>query len=156
MTTIDLQIAVKNQKVPKIHAFQKWVALALQNGLRQRTLPKIEICIRIVSPEEITELNKIYRKKPNPTNILSFPYDIHDDPDDIPLLGDLVICADVIEKEAAKQGIDLNAHWAHIVIHGVLHLLGYDHIKEKEAEEMEAVEQKILDSLVCSGGSKYS
>jgi probable rRNA maturation factor len=81
------------------------------------------------------------------TNVLSFPADVPDEFLDIPLLGDLVICVAVVEREAAEQGKELEAHWAHLVIHGCLHLLGYDHIDDDEAEEMEALERTLLAEL---------
>ena len=105
-----------------------------------------EIVVRIVDVKESTELNEIYRLKSGPTNILSFPVEIPEEIE-LNLLGDLVICAPVLEKEALDQNKALQDHWAHIVIHGVLHLLGYDHIEDDEAELMETKEITILSHL---------
>lgn len=121
--------------------FQRWVALALE-GRR----PRGEVCIRIVDPEESRTLNREYRGKDKPTNVLSFPFEA---PPGIPLdlIGDLVICAPVVQQEAQEQGKKPLDHWAHMVIHGTLHLLGFDHIKEDEAEQMEALERALLARL---------
>jgi probable rRNA maturation factor len=105
-----------------------------------------ELVIRVVGIEESSALNQQYRKKKGPTNVLSFSYEKSDT---VPLetFGDLVICASVVEKEAAEQKKSLDAHWAHMIVHGVLHLLGYDHIEEADALEMEALEQAILGGM---------
>jgi probable rRNA maturation factor len=102
--------------------------------------------IRLVDDQESAELNQQYRHKQGPTNILSFPFEAPDG-FDTDLLGDLVICTPLIALEAQQQNKQLFDHWAHITIHGVLHLLGYDHIDDAEAEEMEALEIKILSRL---------
>ena len=96
--------------------------------------------------KESTELNETYRLKSGPTNILSFPVEIPEEIE-LNLLGDLVICAPVLEKEALEQNKALLNHWAHIVIHGVLHLMGYDHIEDDEAELMEGKEITLLSHL---------
>ena len=105
-----------------------------------------ELTVRIVDEAEITALNRQYRGKDGPTNVLSFPYE------EIPgiasdLLGDVVICAPVVASESVAQDKPLEAHWAHMVIHGVLHLLGYDHHKEGEASRMESTEAELLADL---------
>ncbi|MGZ8237169.1 MAG: rRNA maturation RNase YbeY [Methylobacter sp.] len=105
-----------------------------------------EIVVRIVDEQESAELNEQYRHKSGPTNILSFPVDLPEGIE-LDLLGDLVICAPVVEKEALEQGKTLTHHWAHIIVHGVLHLLGYDHIEDDEAELMENKEIAILNKL---------
>lgn len=110
-------------------------------GRRERA----ELCIRIVDEAESAELNERYRGKSGPTNVLSFPCDA-DVPGAAPL-GDLVICAPVVAAEAAEQGKSPEAHWSHLVVHGVLHLLGFDHIGDHEAETMEAEERAILSRL---------
>jgi probable rRNA maturation factor len=102
--------------------------------------------VRIVGPEEIRALNRDYRGKDKPTNVLSFPADIPDHID-LPLLGDLIVCADVVRNEAAEQHKSTQDHWAHMVIHGTLHLLGFDHIDDDEAQEMELLEISILQQL---------
>lgn len=109
-----------------------------------------EITVRIVDAETILQLNSHYRHKDKPTNVLSFPFEIPSglSREDVGgLLGDLVICADIVDEEAGQQGKSKQAHWAHMVIHGCLHLLGYDHIKEQEALKMEALEIDLLSSL---------
>lgn len=105
-----------------------------------------ELCVRVVDQAESAELNQRYRDKQGPTNVLSFPCDA-DLPDGAVPLGDLVICAGVVMKEAADQNKCLNDHWQHLVVHGVLHLLGYDHIGDDEAEIMESEERAVLARL---------
>ena len=94
----------------------------------------------------MTQLNSAYRGKAGPTNVLSFPAEIPEGLD-IPLLGDIVVCAPVVRREAVEQGKTESAHWAHMIVHGTLHLLGYDHIQNDEAEAMEALETTILAQL---------
>lgn len=140
---IDLQNAVNDDEIPNRFLLQRWVNEALTSRMETA-----ELCIRVVDETEITALNSQYRKKDKPTNVLSFPSDI---PTEIkletPYLGDLVVCASVLSQEAQQQNKTLEAHWAHIIIHGVLHLLGYDHIKDDEAELMEGIEIEILNRL---------
>lgn len=139
--TVDLQIAYDGQ-VPELALFQKWAEAALQEDVTE----DCELSIRLVEVAESAELNLTYRAKSGPTNVLSFPFD-----SPIPmtptLLGDLVICVPVVEKEALDQAKQLEHHWAHLVVHGCLHLLGYDHIENDQAEEMEAFEIEILQTL---------
>ncbi|MFK0089016.1 rRNA maturation RNase YbeY [Pseudomonas sp. NPDC090755] len=141
MLELDLQRAT-DAAAPDDALFRRWCELAL----RQRSADS-EMTIRLVDEAEGRELNHTYRHKDYATNVLSFPADVPDDLLDIPLLGDLVICVAVVEREAAEQGKSLEAHWAHLVIHGCLHLLGYDHIEDDEAEEMEALERTLLAEL---------
>ncbi len=141
MLELDLQIATE-ANAPSEADFRLWCELAL----RQRTADS-EMTIRLVDEEEGRELNHTWRQKDYATNVLSFPAEVPDEFLDIPLLGDLVICVAVVEREAAEQGKELKAHWAHLVIHGCLHLLGYDHIDDEEAEEMEALERELLAEL---------
>ncbi|AZL66842.1 rRNA maturation RNase YbeY [Pseudomonas oryziphila] len=141
MLELDLQRAT-DAASPDDAAFRRWCELAL----RQRSADS-EMTIRLVDEAEGRELNHTYRHKDYATNVLSFPADVPDDLLDIPLLGDLVICVAVVEREAQEQGKSLEAHWAHLVIHGCLHLLGYDHIDDDEAEEMEALERELLAEL---------
>ena len=105
-----------------------------------------EVTIRVVDTAESHSLNLTYRGKDKPTNVLSFPFEVPPGME-MSLLGDLVICRQVVEKEAQEQGKPLEAHWAHMVVHGSLHLLGYDHIEDDEAEEMEAIETEIMLAL---------
>ena len=107
---------------------------------------KSEMTVRIVDEPESQALNSDYRGKDAPTNVLSFPSDLPDFIEE-PLLGDLIICAQVVEREAQQQHKTREAHWAHMVVHGTLHLLGYDHIDDDEAEVMEALESQILTRL---------
>lgn len=140
---LELDIQRATQALAPIDAdFRRWCELALQ----QRKADS-EMTIRLVDEAEARELNHTYRHKDYATNVLSFPADVPDELLDIPLLGDLVICVAVVEREAVEQGKSLEAHWAHLVIHGCLHLLGYDHIEDEEAEEMESLERELLAQL---------
>ncbi|MCF7965930.1 MAG: rRNA maturation RNase YbeY [Methylobacter tundripaludum] len=141
MNNIEIQAVFESEGRPDQQQIQCWVDAAL-DGYNQDT----EIVVRIVDEQESAELNEQYRHKSGPTNILSFPVDLPPGIE-LDLLGDLVICAPVLEKEAQEQGKLLADHWAHIVVHGVLHLLGYDHIDEAEAELMENKEIAILNKL---------
>lgn len=119
---------------------------ALAHEAQTEDFPETEITIRIVDEAESHELNLTYRGKDKPTNVLSFPFEVPEGIE-LPLLGDLIICRQVVEKEAQEQQISLESHWAHLAIHGTLHLLGYDHIEDAEAEEMEGLETEIMQSL---------
>ncbi|MGN5592976.1 rRNA maturation RNase YbeY [Stutzerimonas nitrititolerans] len=141
MLELDLQ-RVSQDEAPCDEDFRRWCELAL----RQRSADS-ELTIRLVDEAEGRELNHTWRQKDYATNVLSFPADVPDELLDIPLLGDLVICVPVVAREAAEQGKPLEAHWAHLVIHGCLHLLGYDHIDDAEADEMEALERQLLAEL---------
>jgi probable rRNA maturation factor len=142
MLELDLQVASDAATLPSEAQFRAWC----EAGLRQRTADS-ELTIRLVDEAEGRELNHTYRQRDYATNVLSFPADVPDEMLDIPLLGDLVICVPVVVREAQEQGKTLEAHWAHLVIHGCLHLLGYDHIEDAEAEEMEALERTLLAEL---------
>ena len=142
MIELDLQLATEAGYLPAEAQLRRWVELALH----QRTADS-ELTIRLVDAEEGQELNRTYRHKDYATNVLSFPAEVPDGLLDIPLLGDLVICVPVVEREAREQNKALEAHWAHLVIHGCLHLLGYDHIDDEEAEEMEGLERQLLAEL---------
>ncbi|MDA1343333.1 MAG: rRNA maturation RNase YbeY [Proteobacteria bacterium] len=144
MNKIEVQVVFSSAGQPDKAQIQQWIDAALQDYDKDT-----EIVVRIVDVHESSQLNKQYRHKPGPTNILSFPADI---PEGIGLnlLGDLVVCAPVVEREAIEQQKLLTHHWAHIIIHGVLHLLGYDHIEDTEAELMESLEIKILQTLNIS------
>ena len=142
MLELDLQIASTASALPSEAQFRAWCTLAL----RQRTADS-ELTIRLVDETEGRELNHTWRHKDYATNVLSFPADVPDELLDIPLLGDLVICVPVVEREASEQAKTSESHWAHLVIHGCLHLLGYDHIDDAEAEEMEALERELLAEL---------
>lgn len=143
MLTIDIQQAstADASQLPSDEQFEIWVEAALQQRMNEA-----ELSIRIVDEDESQALNLQYRGKDKSTNVLSFPCELPDGVE-LPLLGDLVICAQVVAKEALEQGKLLHAHWAHMVVHGTLHLLGYDHIEDGEAEEMEAIEIQVLLEL---------
>ncbi|WGO99257.1 rRNA maturation RNase YbeY [Saccharophagus degradans] len=143
MLTIDIQQASTSDasQLPSDEQFKIWVEAALQQRMSEA-----ELSVRIVDEDESQALNLQYRGKDKPTNVLSFPCELPDGVE-LPLLGDLVICAQVVAKEALEQGKLLHAHWAHMVVHGTLHLLGYDHIEDGEAEEMEAIEIQVLLEL---------
>jgi len=141
MNYLEIQVATKFTEYPKEQQFQHWMDSVLIDQTQDS-----EVLIRLVDVAESAELNQQYRHKTGPTNILSFPFEA---PEGIAmdLLGDLVICAPLIAEEARQQNKQLDQHWAHITIHGILHLLGYDHIEDQDAEEMEALEIKILHKL---------
>jgi len=138
---LDLQIASEATGLPGAAELSRWAQAALRDERASA-----ELTIRIVDEPESQALNRDYRGKDKPTNVLSFPFEA---PPGVPseLLGDLVICAPVVAAEAAEQGKPLAAHWAHMVVHGVLHLLGYDHMDDDEAEVMEGLEVQILQGL---------
>ena len=144
---IDLQLACENSdNLPSEEKFSHWVNQALTMQAQTADYSETEMTIRIVDEAESHELNLTYRGKDKPTNVLSFPFEVPDGIE-LPLLGDLVICRQVVEKEAIEQQKPLDAHWAHLAIHGTLHLLGYDHLTDEEAEEMESLETQIMQSL---------
>ncbi len=139
---IDIEINSQSQVLPAQALIERWIAAALE----AQQLQEAEVSVYIVDEAEGQELNAQYRSKDYPTNVLSFPADLPEELD-IPLLGDLVVCAPVVEREAQEQGKTLEAHWAHMLVHGSLHLLGYDHIDDAEADEMEALETHIITGL---------
>lgn len=138
--TVDFQPVFEGRGVPQEERVRDWAQLAWQGE------DPSEVTIRIVGSEESQALNHQYRGKDYPTNVLSFPFEA---PPGItvPLAGDLVICAPVVEKEAREQRKSPEAHWAHMVIHGMLHLQGFDHIEDDDAEVMEALEIRLLAQL---------
>ncbi len=144
MISVDLQTASTMKGVPTEDLLAEWVKVAIE-GSSVNQANDIEVSIRIVDKEESQALNAQYRGKDKPTNVLSFPAEFPEGVD-IPFLGDLVICAPIVLEEARIQKKEALAHWTHMVIHGTLHLLGYDHIEEQEAEMMEALETKLLES----------
>lgn len=141
MHTLEIQTATSIATVPSEQEFQRWVDAALAGKQ-----DSAEIVIRLVDEAESAQLNEQYRHKQGPTNILSFPVEIPEGIE-LNLLGDLVVCVPVIIAQANEQKKPVKNHWAHIIIHGVLHLLGFDHIKEDEAECMESEEIRILNTL---------
>jgi probable rRNA maturation factor len=138
---IDIQCAISAEGLPSAAQLYQWLQLALQDRMADS-----ELTLRIVDEAEITALNHRYRGKDGATNVLSFPYQ------PLPgvesgLLGDIVICAPVVAREAVAQSKSLEAHWAHITIHGVLHLLGHDHQQAEQAGDMERLEVKLLGQI---------
>jgi probable rRNA maturation factor len=139
---IDIQ-NMTNHLIPSEEELSHWMTYVLQSKL-----PAAEINLRIVDPDEIRQLNKTYRHKDKPTNVLSFPLTLIKGVDiPIPPIGDIIICAEIVKKEAIAQDKSEKAHWAHMIIHGILHLLGYDHETDSDAEKMEQEEITILHSL---------
>lgn len=145
VVSVDIQVASTVDNVPSASVIQSWV----QEVINELSVAgECEISIRIVDEEEGRELNNQYRDKDSATNVLSFPADdatIVNLPPDLPqLLGDIVICGPVVEREATDQHKAIESHWAHLLVHGTLHLLGHDHENDADAEEMEAIEIRIL------------
>ena len=138
---VSVSYGLPRAGLPSAQSFKKWAAAAVKGRIR-----KADLAIRIVDSKEGCALHRHYRGKDYPTNVLSFPADLPEGVT-VPLLGDLVICAPVVAKEAKEQGKTLAAHYAHLTIHGVLHLLGMDHEDEREALLMEQLERDILADL---------
>ena len=140
---LDLQIALDMPGLPAESEFRRWAEAALAGaGYRGDA----ELTVRVVNEAESTALNETYRHKQGPTNVLSFPFEAPPGVESA-LLGDVVICAPVVLREAFSQEKPAEAHWAHLVAHGVLHLLGYDHQHESHAETMETLEIHVLTGL---------
>ncbi|WP_120510164.1 rRNA maturation RNase YbeY [Photobacterium salinisoli] len=139
---LDLQLATADESgMPTEADFQRWLDAAVTPFQTEA-----EVTVRLVDEAESQALNSEYRGKDKPTNVLSFPFEAPPGVE-LELLGDLIICRQVVENEALEQSKPLFAHWAHMVVHGSLHLLGYDHIDDEEAEEMEALETEIMQGL---------
>jgi probable rRNA maturation factor len=144
---IQLEVSVSyglpRTGIPAAASFKRWAAAACEGRIL-----KADLAIRVVDTREGRSLNRHYRGKDYATNVLSFPAELPPGVDmPMPLLGDLVICAPVVEREAAEQGKDRNAHYAHLTVHGILHLLGLNHEDEREAEAMELLERQVLAEL---------
>ncbi len=139
---LDLQIATSDSNdIPSQDKIQQWLTFILPQFVNEA-----ELTIRIVDEQESQYLNNLYRHKDKPTNVLSFPFESPVEME-TPLLGDLVICKQIVQKEAQEQNKSLESHWAHMIVHGCLHLLGYDHIDDNEAQEMESIEIDIMAAL---------
>jgi probable rRNA maturation factor len=138
---LEVQHASELSDVPDERALHAWALAALGDDPAP-----VELVIRIVDERESRSLNARYRGKDKPTNILSFPFEAPPGVE-MNLLGDLVICAAVVAREAREQHKQLDHHWAHMVVHGVLHLRGYNHLDDKQASEMEALEKQILEGF---------
>lgn len=141
---VNIQRATKTRNLPSNQRIRTWVHAALKSHVQQA-----ELTVRMVGTGEAARLNQAWRREKGPTNVLSFPAD---DRHDLAtgFLGDIVLCAPVIVREAMQQGKSLGAHWAHMIIHGALHLLGYDHEKYAEARKMERLEKKLLAKLAIA------
>lgn len=148
-TQVDIDIVSSSSRLPAVGSIESWINQALKN-VPAFGKADAEVSVCIVDEAESQELNLRYRQQNKSTNVLSFPADIPPELN-LPLLGDLVICAPVVEREADEQHKSLDAHWAHMVVHGTLHLLGYDHIEDDEALEMETLETEILLQMGFSG-----
>lgn len=140
---LSVSYAVPRAGIPSPASFRQWVAAALLGAKRRKPA---ELSIRIVDTAEGRALNRDYRGKDYATNVLSFPAELPPGVN-LPLIGDLAICAPVVVREAAEQGKKPREHWAHLTVHGTLHLLGYDHLGDAEAEAMESLETRILAGL---------
>ena len=139
---LDLQLAVEDENgLPTFDDIHLWL-----NSAVAKFQPQAEVTVRLVDEQESHQLNFDYRGKDKPTNVLSFPFEAPPGIE-MDLLGDLIICRQVVEREAIEQQKPLMAHWAHMVVHGSLHLLGYDHIEDDEAEEMESLETEIMQEM---------
>ena len=141
---VDVQIAVEDESIPSANEIARWVSRAIDvvGGHSDA-----EVSVRIVSPAEMQQLNSEFREQDKSTNVLSFPAGaIAGLPADADIpLGDIVVCSAVVSEEALQQGKSLHDHWAHMIIHGTLHLLGFDHTSNAEAIEMEGLEVQVLD-----------
>lgn len=138
---VSISYGLPRTGIPAAASFRKWVAAALAGRVREAALS-----IRIVDEDEGRDLNRQYRGRDYPTNVLSFPAELPEGVQ-LPLLGDLAICAPVVAREAHEQGKPLASHYAHLTVHGVLHLLGWDHEDPAGAEAMERLEREILAGL---------
>jgi len=152
---LDLQAAAREAEQPASAVLEHWVAAALAAAAPERR-GATELTIRLVDIDESAALNDRYRGRGGPTNVLSFPFEAPEALAGLPaaeddalgaLIGDLVVCAPVVAREAREQGKPSEAHWAHMVVHGVLHLLGYDHDDPDEAARMETLETAVLAAL---------
>jgi probable rRNA maturation factor len=145
--TADVQVACDDPQIPAVSDIQAWIAAAVERSGRQPA-GDVDVAVRVVDADEIRTLNRLYRDKDKSTNVLSFPTGKIDG---LPVeagmqLGDVVVCAAVVAAEAGEQGKAPGDHWAHMIVHGTLHLLGFDHENDAEAIEMEALETQILAS----------
>ena len=138
---VSVSYGLPRAGLPAAVSFRRWAAAAAQGRIK-----RADLAIRLVDAKEGRALNRHYRGKDYATNVLSFPVELPEGVT-LPLLGDLVICAPVVAKEALEQGKPLAAHYAHLTVHGVLHLLGLDHEDDREAEAMEQLERDILARL---------
>lgn len=144
--SVDIQFASDATSIPPEKVIRSWISAAIGHVDSVATGSPVEVSVRIVDEDEGERLNRHFRGKNGPTNVLSFP---GGDNESLPAeisrpLGDIVICGPVVEAEAAEQGKEIADHWAHLLVHGTLHLLGYDHEEPRDARTMEALERRIL------------
>lgn len=142
-TRIEVQNASAHKRIPAADRFLAWADAVLQVEGRVGA----EICVRVVDEDEARQANDRYRGIDRPTNVLSFAVDREGMPEQLRPLGDILLCEPIVTREAAEQSKPVEDHWAHLVVHGVLHLLGYDHESEAEAREMESREIDVLERL---------
>lgn len=145
MIKLDYQVATDSSSLPSEATCLTWLSALLPEFQEHA-----ELTIRFVDETESQALNSQYRGKDKPTNVLSFPAEVppYITPEmEFPLLGDLIICRQVVEQEAAEQNKTLESHWCHMIYHGTLHLLGYDHIEDEQADEMESIEIEFLQKM---------
>ncbi len=142
---VDVQVACDDAEIPAQADIQRWVEIAVSQSGRS-VKGDVEVAVRIVDADEIQSLNNLYREQDKVTNVLSFPAGEIDGlpADAVHLLGDVVVCAAVVAAEASEQGKKLDDHWGHMLVHGTLHLLGFDHETNAEALAMERIEARIL------------
>ena len=138
---LAMSYALPRTGLPSAATFRRWVSAVLEGRLQEA-----ELAIRLVDSDEGLAMNSQYRGRDYATNVLSFPADLPPGIE-LPILGDIILCAPVVAREASEQGKLLKDHYAHLTVHGVLHLLGFDHLDEGEAEEMEQLEREILAGL---------
>ena len=143
-TTVDVQVACSDPGIPDKRQMTAWVAAAIAAAEHPHAAG-VEVSVLVVDADEIQKLNERYRQQDKPTNVLSFPAELPAAPAGQPApLGDVVICAPIVRSEAEQQGKALQSHWAHMLVHGTLHLLGYDHVQDADADRMEDLEASIL------------
>jgi len=144
--SVDVQIASNAAGIPASKSIRDWVRKAIDETDPGRD---VDVSVRVVDEDEMRSLNREYRDQNKPTNVIAFP--VGDGgfvpPGERPLLGDIVVCAGVVAREANEQGKRLDDHWGHMLVHGTLHLLGHDHITDQQAEAMEALERRVLATL---------
>jgi probable rRNA maturation factor len=143
---VDVQVASEAAGIPASKAIRNWVECAVREADPGRDA---EVSVRVVDEPEMRDLNREYRDQDKPTNVLAFPAGDESfvPPGERPLLGDIVVCASVVAREAEEQGKPLAHHWGHMLVHGTLHLLGHDHVSTPQAAAMEALERRILAGL---------
>jgi len=144
-TVVDVDIDSADEGVPPAAMMQDWVRSVL--ALSQQAVADAEVSIRVVDEPEMQTLNRDFRQRDKPTNVLSFPAgDVAGLPAEAGrLLGDIIVCAPIVAREAVEQGKPLQDHWAHMLVHGTLHLVGYDHQNDDQARVMEALERRVLE-----------